>query len=194
MGAAQTLRKKEHAVAELVLQTHLEVTGEHLLLHYHVENRAERDAYLLNRVHDQSLQTDPNLVYISLDREHRIVKASKKIPNIPAGMNPTMPAAPYVTALRSGQSMHEAVQIPLPVREFSAYAALPEEGQTVTYRGLVFALGYYWSTPGMKERTEQIIPGVEVLIPTPPPAIQIEFGELMSDLMAADFKVIETTS
>ena len=181
-------------MVELIFQAHLEVTGEHLLLHYSVQNRTERDAYLLNRVHDQSLQTNPNLVYIHLDRERRIVQASKKIPDIPPGMNPTMPAAPYVTALRSGQSMHETVQIPLPVREFSAYTALPEEGQTVTYRGLVFALGYYWSILGMKERTEQIIPGVEVLIPTPPPATHVEFGELKSDLMASDFKVLETNS
>jgi hypothetical protein len=185
-------RKKEQSVTELLLQTRLELTPDALLLRYSVENRAARDAYLLNRVHDQSLATNPDLIYIELDRERRVVRTYKKVPNIPKGMSPTMPAAPYITPLRAGQSFDETVRIALPVREYSAYAPAPERGRTVVYAALTFALGYYWSVPGMKERTQEIIPGVEALIATPPPGLRIEFGELSSNVLQANLPVLET--
>jgi hypothetical protein len=179
-------------MADLQLLAHLERAGDALLLHYSVENNAARDAYLLNRVHDQSLQTTSDFVYIDFDRERRLVSAYKKVPAIPAGMAPTMPAAPYVTPLRAGQRFSETLRIALPVHEYSAYAPLPENGQPASYRGLRFTLGYYWSLPGMKERTQQIIPGVEALVTTPPPGSPIEFGELQSDVMPSNIPVVET--
>jgi hypothetical protein len=192
--AAQTPRKREQSVAELLFKTRLDLEKDVLMLHYDVENRAARDAYLLNRVHDQSLHTTPDLIYIDLDRDRRIVRAYKRVPAIPKGMSPTMPATPYVTPLRAGQSFSETVRINLPVHEFSAYVAMPENGRTVAYTGLTLTLGYYWSMPGMKERTQNIIPGVEVLIPTPPPGVRVEFGELSSEVLRADFAVWETAS
>jgi hypothetical protein len=190
---AQTVRQKEHPVPELPFHTRLEVTAKVLLLHYAVENRGSRDAYLLNRVHDQSLQTSPDLVYIELAHEQRVVRAYKNIPPIPPGMSPTMPAAPYVTPVRAGQSFRETVRMAVPVREYSAYAAVPEHGRTVQYAGLAFVLGFYWSVPGMKEHTQEIVPGVEVIIPIPPPGMGIEFGELSSGVMPGDFPVVETS-
>jgi hypothetical protein len=187
----QTSETQERSVAELRLSTRLEREGQVLVLRYRVDNPGPRDAYLLNRVHDQSLQTNPNLVYIDFDRQRRVVNAYKKIPGIPPGMNPTMPATPYVTPVRAGQAVEETVRIPLPVREFDAYAPVPEDGRTVSYAGLTFTVGYYWSVPGMKERSQQIIPGVEVLIPTPPPGTKIEFGEL-SSATALEIPVWET--
>ena len=189
--AVQTSDTQERSVAELRLVTRLEREGQVLVLRYRVDNPGPRDAYLLNRVHDQSLQTNPNLVYIDFDRQRRIVNASKKIPAIPPGMNPTMPATPYVTPVRAGQSVEETVRIPLPVREFNAYTPVPEDGRTVSYAGLTFTVGYYWSVPGMKERSQPIIPGVEVLIPTPPPGTKIEFAELSSST-ALEIPVLET--
>jgi hypothetical protein len=43
----------------------------------------------------------------------------------------------------------------------------------------------------MKERTQEIVPGVKVLIPSPPPGKTLEFGELSSDLMMMDIPVVD---
>jgi hypothetical protein len=191
IGAAQ-IPRKEVGMEELRMQTRLERVNDFLALHYEVESHSTRDAYLLNRINDLSLQTTPDLIYIELDHGRRLVRAYKKIPDIPPGMSPTMPIAPYVTPLRAGQKFNEVVRIRLPVREYLAYTAVPTEGRTVAYAGLTFTLGYYWSVPGMKERVQQIVPGVEVLIPTPPPAVHIEFADLSSHVMQLEFPVVET--
>jgi hypothetical protein len=191
-GGTESLCTKERPVPELRLWTRLEPAGKVLVLHYGVENQTMRDAYLLNRVHDHSLRTNPDFVYIELDRARRIVRTCKDVPAIPAGMNPTMPAAPYVTPLRAGQNFTETIQIALPVREFSAYVSVPENGRTEQYGGLTFTLGYYWSLPGMKEHAQEIVPGVEVLIPTPPPGTRVEFGKLSSGVMLLDIPVFES--
>lgn len=180
-------------MTELRLHTNLERAGDVLKLQYEVANQTTRDAYLLNRVHDQSLQTGPDLVYIEFNRERHLIRAYKKIPEIPAGVNPTMPISPYVTPLRAGRNFVETIRIALPIREFKAYTPVPEKGLIVSYSGLRFTLGYYWSAPGMTERAQQIVPGVEVLIPTPPPGTHIEFGEVSSGVMSFDIPVLETT-
>jgi hypothetical protein len=193
VAAAQMPNKNEGHMPELRLQSRIERDASALVLHYSIENQTVRDAYLLNRVQDQSLQTTPDIIYIGFDRQRRLIRASKEVPGIPPGMSPTMPLSPYVTPLRAKQTFQEIVRISLPVREYKAYRDVPETGRIVPYVGLLFVMGFYWSVPGMKERTQQIIPGVEVLIPTPPPGAQIEFGELSSAVMALDFPVLETT-
>ena len=179
-------------MSELRLQTRLEHAGNSIVVHYRVENNTPRDAYLLNRVSDASMRTRPDLIYIDLDHASRIVHTFKKIPDIPRGINVSMPTAPYVTPLRAGQTFEESVHIPLPIREFRAYTPIPQNGREVVYLGLTFTLGYYWTVPGMKEQTQQIIPGVDVTVPTPPPRAKIEFGQLSSAVMPADLQVVET--
>lgn len=176
---------------ELRLLTKLQQEGGFLVLSYGVDNQTNRDAYLLNRVPDQALRTSPDLVYIELKREQRLVSAYKKIPPIPPNMSPTMPVTPYVTPLRAGKRFMETIRIELPVREFSAYLPVPEKTRSAHYRGLVLTLGYYWAVAGMKERTQAIVPGVEVLIASPPPGTRLEFGELVSDIMQFDIPVME---
>ena len=178
-------------MADMRLVAGVKREADALLLEYRVTNQAPRDAYLLNRVHDQAMRTSPDLIYLELDRSRRLVNAYKKIPVIPQGMRPTVPAAPYVTPLRAGTTLTETVRIPLPVREFTAYGRIPENGRLMSYRGLWFTLGFYWSVPGMRERQQQIIPGVEVVVPTPPPGVQLEFGGLTSDAISLEIPVLE---
>jgi len=188
---AQTPARKGRRMPELRVLTKLEQVGGLLVLSYGVDNQTNRDVYLLNRVHDQSLRTSPDLVYVEFNREQRLVSAYKKIPAIPPGLSPTMPAAPYVTPLRAGKRFMESIRIELPVREFSAYAPAPEKTRAAHYRGLIFTLGYYWSVPGMKERTLEIVPGVEAITTLAPPGTQLEFGETVSDVMQFDIPVME---
>ncbi len=180
-------------MADLQLHFRIQREADTLVLQYGVENPSQRDVYLLNRVHDQSLQTSPEMIYIELDRANRIVVAYKNIPEIPSGPPPTMPVAPYVTPVRAGARFAETVRIPLPVREFRAYTAVPEDGRPKTYAGLSFTLGYYWSVPGMQESTQQIVPGVEVIIPRNPPGTSLEFGTLTSGVQSLEIPVLEPT-
>ena len=176
---------------DLKLHTRIEVSEGVLLLHYRVENLAQRDVYLLNRVPNRALEANPDIVYVELLRDQKLVAVSKKIPAIPPGMNPTMPIAPYVTAVRAGESFTETVRLPLPVHEYREYEEVQETGHTATYRAIQFTLAYYWSVAGMQERKQQIVPGVEVLIPQPPPGTQISVQELQGPVQSVEIAVFE---
>lgn len=176
---------------ELQLAAHVERVREILEIHYTVVNPTARDVYLLNRVHDHSLLTNPDLVYIELLHTSRVVNVYKDIPEIPVGMSPTMPISPYVTALRAAMSFAEVIHLKIPLQTENAYAPRPTNVRPSVYKGLSFSLGYYWSVPDVKEKTQEIVPGVEILIPTPPPKARMEFGVLHSGPFPIEIPVLE---
>jgi hypothetical protein len=164
----------------------------HLLVTYSVLNPGPLAIYLLNRVPDVAMLTSPDLVYIQQRRDQKVLFLYKDIPPIPPGVSPTMPVAPYVTAVRSGERFEEVVRIDTPVREFSAYLPSPVGGDAVVYAGLQLELGYYSEVPGMQEREMQIVPGVKALIPSPPPGKSIELRKLTSPLVRLNVPVLES--
>jgi hypothetical protein len=165
-----------------------------LLVKYSVLNPGPLAIYLLNRVPDVAMLTSPDLVYIQQRRDQKVLFLYKDIPPIPPGVSPTMPVAPYVTAVRSGERFEEVVRIDTPVREFSAYLPAPVGGDAVVYAGLQLELGYYSEVPGMQEREMQIVPGVKALIPSPPPGKSIELRKLTSPLVRLNVPVLESKS
>jgi hypothetical protein len=177
----------------LRLAIQCEIRANTLLVHYGVQNQANLDVYLLNRLHDLGYKISPDLAYVELDRQKRLVYIYKKVPDIPPGVSPTMPISPFVTPLRAGARFDEIVHISLPIHECHAYPKIDphqQQGRSAVYHGLYFALQYYWSVPGMKERND-VVNGVPVIIPVSPPGTKLNPGILSSSVVSLDVPVIE---
>lgn len=169
-------------MTDLRLTAKADVEHDQLLLTYSVENTSDRDAYLLNRVYDNSLLPRPELAYVELQHAERTLRVYKDVPPIPDGFRPVMPHFPYVTPLRAKQTLTETLPIPLPVREFRAYVKRATDFTEARYERLTFAIGYYWSAPGMQEPVKVLQNGVEVIVPRPPPGFRLEIGTLETRL------------
>lgn len=181
-GGSHQSEEEKARMADLHLTAEAHVDQGILSLTYRVENSSDRDVYLLNRVHDNSLLPKANIVYVELFRAERTLHAYKDVPPIPDGFSPVMPHFPYVTPLRAKQSVSETLSIPVPVREFRAYVAKAPEVVEARYDRLRFSLGYYWSVPGMKEDTRKLQDGTEVVVPRAPPGFRLENGTLETSL------------
>jgi hypothetical protein len=175
----------------LTLDVDVQLRAGELLVKYSVENTGDLTLYLLNRVPERSMTTSPDVVYIEFQRERRVVWLYKDIPAIPENVEPPMPIAPYVTAVRPHTRFEEVVHVPTPVREVLAYLPVPEEGHTATYGGLQLSIGYYWQVPGSREREIEVVPGVKALIPQPPPGTRTEVRTLVSRLVPLEIPVLE---
>jgi hypothetical protein len=153
-----------------------------LVVRYGVDNRAERDVYLLNRVHDHALEPKQELAYVEFERGARLVHVYKDIPPIPEGRAPVMPYAPYVTPVRKHTRFGEAIRIELPVHEQRAYDPIQVGGTPATYRRLKLTIGFYWAAAGMRESEARTTAGTPFVSPIPPPGVQLEFGRLQEEV------------
>jgi hypothetical protein len=139
-----------HGRKELALE--LRVTGqtpERLELHYQVENRADSDVYLFNRLYRQQLPgggaaVETDLVYTSLAGGR--LRLAKWVPEIPENILVEYPIIPCATLLERGRSFQETFRVALPAVSHHAYhpprLRLPGE-RPVIYQSLTFALGYF---------------------------------------------------
>ncbi len=178
---------------QISILTKAEIQGSRLLVSYGVENKADRDIYLLNRVHDKSGRINPDLTYVELHRADKTVWISKKIPDLPAGVQMAAPEAPYVTAVRAGTRFAETLHLPLPIHEYLAYDPRPAdslEEHAETYSGVRVTIGYYWAVPGMKEVADKVF-GTDVILPQAPPRTRLDFGVLSGPLMQVSVPVVE---
>ncbi|HME42126.1 MAG TPA: hypothetical protein VKF36_03485 [Syntrophorhabdales bacterium] len=179
----------------LTLETHFQITQEHLVLHYKVTNPTKRDAYLLNRLYRTApvRQMTADIIYIHLDAKNETVWLNKKLADLPIGVRSATPVAPYVTPLRAGSSFEERVHIPLPIREWQQYIVpkpkSEEELKVRLFKYVYFTLGYYWRKPGTDEEIKNIH-GTEVVFPRTPPDAWPEFGLLESDRIRMDIPVL----
>lgn len=167
----------------------------HLHVRYVVRNDAARDVYLLNRLFRASPPDfGPDIAYVEFDRPDRVVVVSKRIADVPPGMNPTSLVVPYVTPVRVGQTFTETFKLALPLRVILEYGRaqrpLPPEQERITeYRGMRFRLAYYWrddgvtETPGVAFDQPVVIPGN---FPRFPPIL-----ELVSPVVPVPLPVIE---
>lgn len=196
MGGLLSGRTQGHMIGtdqQLRLVTRFETKPATLILHYSVENKSSLDVYLLNRLHSRQYEVNPDLVYIDLNRPQKLVCLYKKIPPFPPGPSPIMPISPFVTPVRAGTHFMETVHIHLPIQEWTGYSDI-EQGKDVKsailYHSIHFAVQYYWSVPGMKEAGD-VVNGVPVIIPTPPPGTKLNFGILSSSVVSLDVTVSE---
>lgn len=171
------------------------IADQHLVLDYEVRNGTPRDVYLLNRLY-RSMPTwhlGPDVIYIELVPGTKTVRLTKKLADLPKGVNVTSPVAPFVTPLRAGSTFHETVRIPLPVQEYLEYSRRgprpASETPTAVFQNVSFTLGYYWRVEGTREETRQI-QGTEVVMPIGPRDKRPEFGLLASDPVQIDVPVV----
>ncbi len=179
----------------LTMETHFEITQEHLVLHYRVSNPTKVDAYLLNRLYRTAplQQMTADIIYIHLDARNETVWLNKKLADLPSGVRVAAPVAPYVTPLRAGSNYEEKVRIPLPMKEYQQYIMpkpkAEEELKVRLFKHVYFTLGYYWRTPGTEEEIKNIH-GTEVVFPRTPSNAWPEFGVLESDRVRMDIPVL----
>jgi hypothetical protein len=171
--------REEKQMTELTMALTAWLENDVLALRYSVTNHSDRDVYLLNRVPDLARQTRPDIAYIELRKEERLVDVQKDIPRIPQGMAPTLPQSPHVTSLRAHQTFVETINIAVPVREYRAYTGKRPDGPETLYEQIKLTIGYYWAVPGMTESTKRSANGLDILIPMPPPGTKLEFGHLV---------------
>ncbi len=181
---------------QISIVTKAEIQGDRLLVSYGVENKADRDVYLLNRVHNKAGQLSPDFAYVELHTADHSVWIYKKIPDLPAGVQMAMPEAPYVTPVRAGKRFAETINLPVPLHEYRAYDPRPADSlveHPATYSSVRVTVGYYWSVAGMKEMTDKVA-GTEVILPQAPPRTRLEFGELNGPSMHLSVPVLEQVS
>jgi hypothetical protein len=178
------------------LAANFSLEDKELVLRYQASNHGSHDAYLLNRLYRSvpSWDMSPNVIYVDLDPKGRAILLSKKLADLPTGINITTPVAPYVTPLRAGSLFHEEVHIALPVTEYRQYptGAPPkvDKPRLVTYEYVSFTLGYYWRPEGTEETTKEI-QGTPVIIPRTPPGKPLDFGQAETGLTRLDIPVVE---
>lgn len=193
-GGADDLREKTHVPAALEMSATFTIADDHLVLRYRVNNSGPVDAYLLNRLYRTSPEwsMSPDVVYVEFEREKEIVWLSKRLADLPSGVDITAPVAPFVTPVRAGSSFTEDVHVPLPVEEYWQYPprGLGEATRERTYHGVYFTLGYYWRPDGTREETRDIH-GSAAVIPRTPPGVRLEFGRLESKTLPLALPVIE---
>lgn len=180
----------------LELSATFSFADDHLLLRYRVNNNGPVDVYLLNRLYRTTPEWDmsPDVVYIELDRRTQTVWFSKRLADLPAGVNVTAPVAPFVTPLRAGASFTEDVRVPLPVEEYRQYG-LREPGigpgtRERTYQAAWFTIGYYVRPDGTNEETRNV-QGTDVVMPRTPPGVRLQFGRLDSKVWQLAIPVLE---
>lgn len=183
-------------MVQISIVTKAEMQGEHLLVSYGVENKANHDVYLLNRVHNKTGRLSPDFVYIELQNAKRNISVYKRIPDLPVSVQMATPESPYVTPARSGKRFAETIHIPVPVREYKAYDSRPADKfveHPANYSSAQMTIGYYWSVAGMKEPKDNVF-GTEVILPEPPPHTVLEFGVLQGPAMPLPVPVLERVS
>ena len=188
---------------DLALTVRFELTAYFLVLSYEVENRAARDAYLLNRLWRQTPrpEIDHNLIYVRFLAERATIWLSKKIATIPTDRHVFSPVAPFATTLRAGQRFAEDLYLPLPLREYHEYAPtdslLRAPAPPVSpapprvFNQIYFSLDYYWAAKGMKERQVRV-GNKSATLTWVPPGVQLEFGQLSSPLQYLRVTVAES--
>jgi hypothetical protein len=171
----------------LQLAANFALSGHDLVLDYQVVNHDRRDVYLLNRL-SRSGRISPDVIYVHLDEATETILLSKKVADLPDGLSPTSPVAPFVSPVRAGAKFSEQVRVPVPVHCYHQYLSTDESrGEMKRFRYVRFKLGYYWRPPGATERT-QSIGGVAVILPIF--AGRPEFGELETKRIAIEVPVI----
>jgi hypothetical protein len=186
--------EKTAVPAALEMSATFTIADDHLVLRYRVNNSGPVDAYLLNRLFRTSPEwsLSPDVVYVELDHDAQTVWLSKRLADLPEGVNITAPVAPFVTPVRAGASFTEDVRVPLPVAEYWEYPPpnLGEATRERTYRAVYFTLGYYWRPDGTREETRDIH-GTAVVMPHTPPGVRLQFGRLESKTVPLALPVIE---
>jgi hypothetical protein len=180
-------KEKTKMSSSLHLTTTVVVKGHDLVLRYEVANDDHRDVYLLNRL-SRSNKISPDVIYVRLDEATETILLSKKVADLPEGLSPTVPVAPFVSPLRAGTSFSEEIRIRIPVHCYYEYLTPDDSrGELRMFRHVLFALGYYWRPAGAREKTQNI-GGVSVILP-----IFVggpEFGELHSERTRIDVPVV----
>ncbi len=195
-GAAQH-RKGNIMNNDIRFSANFRISDSKLLVNYSVHNRGPVTIYLLNRLFREIPEWDmsPNVVYIQPDTATRTVHLSKKLADIPSGVNVTAPVAPFVTPVRPGETFQEQIAVPLPIEEYTQYGEISGransdiETHTEILSYIDFTLSYYLGTEHTTE-TRREIHGNEVIIPhIPPNERPVVFGELFREPVRMDVPV-----
>ncbi len=160
-------------MADLDLSVRAGIVNGRLDVQYTVANQRSRDAYLLNRLFTTSGEPrmSPDIVYVELDEATSTARLFKGLFPLPPGMSgPPVPIAPYVTPVRAGSLFSEMMHLALPLRVYREYGRSPpprppREEHTATFRGITFAVSWYWRDPGVVE-VEQTVYSQLVVVPS----------------------------
>ncbi len=127
------------------LSMNFRIAGDALTLTYTVENRAARDLYLFNRLHDglapgKGLRVDIDRVVIEI-REQQVVIGKKLVP-VPDGLRAEA-NLPCVTAVAPAGRFTETVYLKLPLEPWTPYAH--PRGVHPRNRLFSFEIGYFFA-------------------------------------------------
>jgi hypothetical protein len=154
---------------DIQLSAEVSLAANRLVLSYRVDNTGRSDIYLVNKVYKAlpAAKIDKDYAYVWLTEQGGLY-IEKDIPPVPQGLSPTSLVVPYMSVVRAGASFSEAVELPLPARQYIEYfdntaPTDPDQERVVTAKGVVFSLGYFVRPPGAKERFEQAL-GQEVVL------------------------------
>ncbi len=140
------------------LTAELLIKANRLLLTYSVANLGDAEIYLFNRMYDD---VDDDGKYrvgkdvCNIETVDDVVLVSKKIPAVPQFMLVESPNIPCVTALAARQSFAETIEMDLPLKPWTPYAALANPSRRNTLP-LFFELGYFVGRDGTRALAKHV--------------------------------------
>jgi len=161
---------------------------------YVVINRGRFPIYLLNRLYSliPKIKIDPNLIYVHLDEESKLIELAKLQPQLPKGYLVNSPYCPYVTAVASLTKFNERVSIKLPLREFRQYSPdlVGKEFDYIdkVWERIQFRVGYFEGNAEVQEEIREIA-GEQVVFPRFPVGQQPVHGLLQSQVIEGKIPV-----
>lgn len=191
-AASQLLLADRHRVmaaasSELRLKARIAVTGGALSIDYQFQNGSSGPVLVTNKIWrfvEGTPKIDPDFVYGNINSDG-VLALYKAMPDIPQNKSPTNLVAPYMTLVKSGESITESINLQLPLMPYREYfnnsPLLDGDGKPVTetVKQVTFGLGFFVPPEGSKLSSEQAFgEGVDNF--RNPPGKRAQYGMLWS--------------
>jgi hypothetical protein len=128
-----------------VLTATLRIDANGIALRHEVKNTTSADIFLFNQLYadvDQQGRYEVDASICNIEAQHDRILISKKIAEVPANMLVETRNIPCVTGVAAGASLNEAVQLSLPLRQWTPYIDGPARPR-IALLPVFFQVGYF---------------------------------------------------
>ncbi len=133
--------------SNLTARANLDLEQDRLKIAYTIKNGSPDRICVFNRLFDEgdsSFDLNPNRAYLSVEGSDAVV-ITKRIIDIPDGMDVERPECPYMSCIEPGATFAEEFELAVPLRLDHPYVASYQKGQQeqiVKRNRILFSVGY----------------------------------------------------
>lgn len=185
------------AASDYQLKARISPAGDSLAIDYLFTNGGAGPVLVTNkiwRIVEGKAKIDPGFVYANVNSDG-VLAIYKAMPDIPSDKSPTNLVAPYMTLVKSGESLDESISLSLPLLPYREYfnnaAARDGDGNPIveTVKKVAFGLGFFVPPEGSKIWNEMAF-GESVDLFHNPPGKRAQYGVLWSQHFPVSVPVI----